>query len=221
MKQTVKTSRAAGQLEKMFRELNRHYYHGELPEPIISLKKTPGTYGHFTCGKVWQAGQERRYEINISTATLARPIEDTAATMLHEMAHLYCMENGIKDTSRSGAYHNKHFKEAAEAHGLHIEQHPKYGWTLTSPTEELLDFIIGEGWTDIQMAESLTLDDLGALGPVGTATGTGERGAPRSPKKPSSTRRWICPKCHTIIRSTKEVRVLCMDCNVPFERAED
>lgn len=140
MKQTVKTSRAAGQLEKMFRELNRHYYHGELPEPIISLKKTPGAYGHFTCGKVWQAGQERRYEINISTATLARPIEDTAATMLHEMTHLYCMENGIKDTSRNGAYHNKHFKEAAEAHGLHIEQHPKYGWTLTSSTEELLDF---------------------------------------------------------------------------------
>lgn len=41
MKQTVKTSRAAGQLEKMFRELNKHYYNGELPEPIISLKKTP------------------------------------------------------------------------------------------------------------------------------------------------------------------------------------
>lgn len=40
MKQTVKTSRAAGQLEKMFRELNKHYFAGKLPEPIISLKKT-------------------------------------------------------------------------------------------------------------------------------------------------------------------------------------
>ena len=39
MKQTVKTSRAAGQLEKMFRELNKHYFAGKLPEPIISLKK--------------------------------------------------------------------------------------------------------------------------------------------------------------------------------------
>lgn len=44
MKQTVKTSRTAGQLEKMFRELNTHYFNGELPEPIISLKKTPGAY---------------------------------------------------------------------------------------------------------------------------------------------------------------------------------
>ena len=32
MKQTVKTSRAAGQLEKMFRELNKHYFAGKLPE---------------------------------------------------------------------------------------------------------------------------------------------------------------------------------------------
>ena len=48
MKQTVKTSRAAGQLEKMFRELNKHYFAGKLPEPIISLKKTPSAYGHIT-----------------------------------------------------------------------------------------------------------------------------------------------------------------------------
>ena len=56
MKQPVKTSRAAGQLEKMFRELNKHYFAGKLPEPIISLKKTPSAYGHITCSKVWQAG---------------------------------------------------------------------------------------------------------------------------------------------------------------------
>lgn len=32
MKQTVKTSRVAGQLEKMFRLLNEHFYEGKLPE---------------------------------------------------------------------------------------------------------------------------------------------------------------------------------------------
>ena len=40
MKQTVKTSRAAGQLEKMFRELNKHYFNGILPEPVISHMDT-------------------------------------------------------------------------------------------------------------------------------------------------------------------------------------
>lgn len=89
MKQTVKTSRAAGQLEKMFRELNKHYFAGKLPEPIISLKKTPSAYGHITCSKVWQAGGENKYEINISSATLDRPIEETASTLLHEMVHIH------------------------------------------------------------------------------------------------------------------------------------
>lgn len=155
MKQTVKTSRAAGQLEKMFRELNKHYFAGKLPEPIISLKKTPSAYGHITCSKVWQAGGENKYEINISSATLDRPIEETASTLLHEMVHEYCMETGIKDTSNNGVYHNRRFEEQAEAHGLTVEHHEKYGWTITSPSEELLDFIIFQGWQDIQMGERL------------------------------------------------------------------
>ena len=70
MKQTIKTSRTAGQLEKMFRALNAHFFAGELEEPIITLKNTPGAYGHITCGKVWRAGEAQRYEINIGTATL-------------------------------------------------------------------------------------------------------------------------------------------------------
>ena len=98
MKQTVRTSRTAGQLEKMFRAINAHFYNNELPEPIITLKKAPNAYGHITCSKTWQAGTERRYEINISTATLDRPI----ATLCHECAHLYAMTHGIKDTSGAG-----------------------------------------------------------------------------------------------------------------------
>ena len=52
------------------------------------------------------------------------------------------METGIKDTSNNGVYHNRRFKEQAEAHGLTVDHHEKYGWTITSPSEELLDFIM-------------------------------------------------------------------------------
>ena len=186
MKQTVKTSRAAGQLEKMFRELNKHYFAGKLPEPIISLKKTPSAYGHITCSKVWQAGGENKYEINISSATLDRPIEETASTLLHEMVHECCMETGIKDTSNNGVYHNRRFKEQAEAHGLTVDHHEKYGWTITSPSEELLDFIIFQGWQDIQMGERLAWSDMAGTGAGSKAPGGGyalsavpSSGAPR------------------------------------------
>ena len=117
MKQTIKTSRVAGQLEKMFRALNSRFFGGELPEVVISLKKTAGAYGHFTTGKVWRAGEERRYEINISSASLNQECAFLAGVLVHEMVHEYCAEHGIKDTSNNGVYHNKNFRHIAETHG--------------------------------------------------------------------------------------------------------
>ena len=49
---------------------------------------------------------------------------------------------------------------------------------------------------------------------------TGIEFADESVNKKSSTRRWICPKCKTIIRSTKEVRVTCTDCMEPFVKID-
>jgi len=81
-------------------------------------------------------GTARRIEISICAEYIDRPISEVAATMLHEMAHLYDLTHSIKDVSDNGYYHNMKFKETAEAHGLHIEQHATYGWTITTLTEE-------------------------------------------------------------------------------------
>lgn len=213
MKATVRTSRTAGQLEKMFRALNSEFFAGELPEPIITLKKTPGAYGHITCGKTWTAGNEQRHEINISTATLDRPIEETTATLLHEMCHLYNMVHGIQDCSRGGSYHNKKFKAAAEAHGLEVEHSDKYGWTHTTPSLALLDFIERQGWTAIQMTEGISFWDMLGTGTGAKTPGAAEGGAEKPPKKPSSTRKYICPKCGNSCRATKAINIMCMDCS--------
>lgn len=52
------------------------------------------------------------------------------------MARLYNLEHDIQDVSNNGYYHNMKFKTTAEAHGLHIEKHPKYGWTTTTLAPE-------------------------------------------------------------------------------------
>ena len=136
------------------------------------------------------------------------------------MVHEYCMETSIKDTSNNGVYHNRRFKEQAEAHGLTVDHHEKYGWTITSPSEELLDFIIFQGWQDIQMGERLAWSDMAGTGAGSKAPGSSQTGAPKPPKAKSSTRRWVCPKCGTIIRSTKDVRVICADCMELFVKAD-
>ena len=120
MKETVKTSRTAGYLEKIFRAVNTKYFGGQLEEPIITIQSTPKAYGHVTVAKAWQRGETTRHELNIGAGTLDRPIENVVATLVHECVHLYHLQNGIQDCSRSGQYHNKKFKAMAEKCDLQI-----------------------------------------------------------------------------------------------------
>ena len=95
MKETVKTSRTAGYLEKIFRALNADWFGGELEEPIITIQSTPRAYGHVTVGKVWYRKDEQRHELNMGAETVNRPIEEVYATMMHEMVHLYNIAHGF------------------------------------------------------------------------------------------------------------------------------
>ena len=124
--------------EAMFDLFNHHFYNGELTRPAITVSPDGGrgAYGWCSVYEIWQASGEAYREINICAEYIDRPIGEVAATMLHEMAHLYNLTHEIKDVSNNGYYHNKKFKETAETHGLHIEHHATYGWTITTLTEE-------------------------------------------------------------------------------------
>lgn len=218
MKELTRMSRTAGMLEKMFRALNAEFFSGEeVQEPIITVQSTPRAYGHVTVCETWKCKGEGRKELNISADWLERPIEEIAATMLHEMVHIYNMEHDVKDTSRGNTYHNKRFKAEAERRGLVIDYDSRIGWSITHPSERLLDFIISQGWTEIQIGRMI---DIGALlPPSGGKTGAG--GATAGPdtlpkRKKSSTRKYQCTCCKASFRATKTIRALCMDCKVFF-----
>lgn len=52
-----------------------------------------------------------------------------AETLLHEMCHQFCKQNGIEDTGEDGT-HNEKFRDAARAHGL-ITHRSTMGWNRT------------------------------------------------------------------------------------------
>lgn len=204
MKETVRTSRTAGYLEKIFRALNQDSFNGEIEEPIITLKKTSNAYGHVTVSDTWLRKGEGVKELNISTNYLTRPIEGIVATMIHEMVHLYNMQHGVKDTSRGYSYHNERFRDEAEKHMIHIEKDEKYGWTITRPTDELLEYILEKGWSEISMNEGIDLSDRFGKGTGRPPKGTGTK---------SNSRKYQCPKCKCSIRATKNVNIKCNDCD--------
>lgn len=199
-------------LESIFDSFNKHFFDSALLKPTITLSqkgtKTATVHGWFTQEKVWvrtRDGQDvdRHHEINICPEHLNRPAEEICETLLHEMVHLFNAMNGKQDCSSNGQYHNRQFKTSAKAHGLIAEKVRNYGYAKTSLKPETAEFIKSLDLTAfILYRDSIQADATGAL---------------PSQQKQSSTRKYICPKCGTLIRATKEVNVICGNCKRRFK----
>lgn len=191
-------------LEKMFDDFNKKFYEGKLiPAMITIMKSRHGKeLGWASSTKVWyqkeldsKGNSIRFYEINICADALYLTSTEIAEVMLHEMAHIYGAQYNIKETSRNGCYHNKQFKTIAEEHGLKCSK-TNNGFNDTSLNDDAKDFIKQMNYSELKLARE------------------------RSYTRHSSYIRYVCPSCGSIIRSTKPVHVLCIDCNVQFQYSE-
>lgn len=214
MKQTTRTSRAAGYLEKMFRALNQDFFNGEVDEPVITIQSKSDSYGHVTVLKTWDVKGEKKHELNISSRYMTRPIDEVVATMLHEMVHLWNLKNNIQDCSRGNTYHNKKFRDKATEIGLNCEHHDKYGWTMTSASEKIIDYIISKGWTELDMTDGnpITWTGSNSGGNGSSSTGKPIPVPGTNTKTKSNSIKYKCPLCRNSVRATKKVNVMCADC---------
>ena len=192
------------QLDNLFEVFNHEFYNGELQKPIITVSPdtTSGAYGWATSWKAWQHDgvEDGLYEINICAEHLNRPFEDICETLLHEMVHLWNLQNDIKDTSRSGKYHNKKYKDSAEQHGLDVQQDSKYGWTITS-LNEVAKGVVGKLNGDVFQMHRTKIVKVAST-------------------RKSSSRKYVCPMCGLSIRATKKVNIVCGDCQETMEVEE-
>lgn len=193
-------------LGKLYDYINEKLFNNELDKPVITVQadEKNKAYGWFTTKKVWQENDndEGAYEINISAQYLNRPINQIAATLIHEMCHYYAKMNDMQDCSRSGTYHNKLFKKIAENHGLAVECVKTIGYSHTELTDETAKVIAA---FVAENPESIIYRSMIIKGVK---------------LKTSSTRKYICPCCGLSVRATKEVRIMCADCN-EFMTTED
>lgn len=172
-----------------------------MPVIVVNSKGKRPAYGWCTGWKAWSDNEnadkdEGYYEICITSEHLNREPKEVAETMLHEMAHLYNTLQGVQDCSRSGLYHNKKYKDAAEAHGLIVSKTEKCGWAQTSFNEEAKEFFATLNWKWFSLFR---------------------RSDEASTSKKSGARKYVCPLCGQKVRATKAVNIICADCNVPME----
>ena len=200
----MKISEATAFLEQAYIVLNNQYFGGQLPPVVITVQSSPKAYGHYTTWDAWRDDINKGYrEINLGAETLDRPVEFTVSTLLHEMVHHYCAVNGIKDTSRGGTYHNKRFKAECEKRDLIIDYDPRIGFSPTTPSKALMDFIEEQGWQGVNLSRQGVFGLSGGKG--------GGRG------RSNGVRKYVCPECGCSVRATKEVHIACLSHDSPIE----
>lgn len=200
----VNTKIVISELHRAFTLLNENLFEGTLPEPAILIQSRGNkklTLGWCTVKQVWKnkITKEEKYEINLVAEGLNRGIYPVMATLLHEMVHLHNLVNNIKDVSRGNTYHNMKFKRVAESHGLLVEHSDKIGWSLTKLQGLTMDLIDSAQFDEAVFSFGRIDLDFDSAG------------KPRKKAKTSS-RKYQCPVCGGIVRTSKDMNILCGDC---------
>ena len=206
---------AIDELQRNFKRLNEIYFNGELEKPVITIltDNKGGAYGWISVNKVWSSKDSKYFrEINLCAEYLNRPAELVITTLLHEMVHLWNIQNGIQDCSRSGTYHNAKFKEIAEKCDMLVEKSDKYGYCITKPSEKLIEYVKENCRVGCFKLERMKTYKDGT--PKTTTTGSDGKEKTVSRTK-QSMRKYTCPACKLIIRASRDItgKLLCVDCN--------
>jgi hypothetical protein len=198
-------SRLLKVLEDIWLEIRR--WHPEIPPAVIIIASgTEGKQarlGHHAPGR-WNVAGQQYAEIMISGEGLRRTPKEVLGTLLHEAAHALAHERGIKDTSRQGRYHNKHFKTCAEQLGLAVEHDDRNGWSASKITHA---------------AEQAYADQLTALAEAMTMWRRDETTGPTI-RRNTNLIAAICP-CGRSIRvaasTLAEAPITCQACGEDFQ----
>jgi predicted SprT family Zn-dependent metalloprotease len=197
---------AIGELYKMFFFLNEKLYGNELPEPTLTIQSRGkhNALGWCTVNPIWVDKEQKdtRYEINICAEYANMEVIQIAEIILHEMAHLYGDIHEIKTTSRGGNFHNKEYKKLAEAHGLVVSKSKNNGFSETE-LNDTSKTLIAEANFSQESFKLARLDDEGKLN-----------------KKKGSIKH-TCPNCGGKARTTKEMNLICKDCQTEMVIEED
>ncbi|MDR1409932.1 MAG: SprT-like domain-containing protein [Oscillospiraceae bacterium] len=208
---------AIDELQRMFKLLNARYFGGELERPVITIltDSTSGAYGWISVNKVWNSKDNAWFrEINLCAEYLNRPPELVITTLMHEMCHLWNIQQGVQDTSRKGTYHNAAFQDVAAARGLIVSRHQTYGYCITTPSEAFTELVTQncrEGCFKLERMKTYRdgtpkVTKPGADGREKTVT-----------RMRQSYRKYVCQNCGLIARTTKDAQLICGDCQTAMQ----
>lgn len=191
---------AIKELERAYKHFNAELFNNDLTDDVLITIQTKGrrnALGWYATNR-WVKQGAAIHEINLSAEHLI--MDDKGGKLLyevliHEMGHHWNNIRDIRDCARTGQYHNKKFKVAAELVGLEVEKTEKYGYAFTK---------LG---AVAQMALDSLKPDYSAFDCVRLAK-------QKKPTKKSNLVKWSCG-C-TNVWSKVKLSAECENCNNTF-----
>lgn len=118
-------------------------HHPEVPDAVMVLgsgveRGRLVKLGHWWGGQ-WLADGQARAEVLLAGEALHLQPHQVFEVLLHEAAHGINSARRVKDTSRGGRYHNKHYAATAREVLLKVRPMPPYGMASTELSPEALD----------------------------------------------------------------------------------
>ncbi len=175
-----------GAFATAFKHFNAALFEGKLPDVILAFATHKKSYGYFIASR-WRSGESdvRVGEIALNPDFLERTERDVAATIVHEMVHLW--QHAFGRPSRRG-YHNAQWADRMEAIGLMPSATGEPGGARVG--QRMTHYVI-EGGRFAQAFDALPSKTL--LPFVAGAAIEGARG-PKKARDPSKTP-YVCGTC--------------------------
>lgn len=178
--------------------------HGiDMKKVYINVQTSKGCFGHYSKNR-WIDGEDKRDELALNPEKFQNPLE-IVDTMLHELVHVYCDQNNIKDTSRNGFYHNQRFKKIAEEFGL-------------------LCIATDNGWNTTSVGNEEALEKINSTLPYPVTSDMIRRSDSRAKRTPQARKPkhvYTCPLCGTEIKHKDLIFLGCIKCKTAMELDTD
>lgn len=210
---TTPTGQIYGALERAFNHFNRDLFDEDLPPALLTLqRKGARTMGYFSPKRFrGRKNESTTDEVALNPLHFGRSLEETLATLVHEMAHLW--QQHFDSVSRGG-YHNKRWaakmkeiglqptdtgKPGGKESGQKMTHYPIEGGLFEDSCRRLV-----EGGFDLVWAEAVAEID----GPD-----------VRPPEDDETGRvRWVCPECAAKAWAKPSSLLGCYKCHLALVR---
>lgn len=188
---------------KAWTYFNERLFEGQLSNCLLNFSRHARAMGFFSPER-WSKGEIKSHEISLNPDVLGRPVIETMGTLVHEMVHQWQQEFG---TPPRRCYHDREWAAKMEDVGLIPSSTGQPGGRKSG--QRMTHYIDPSG----RFQQAFDAMPAEFLIPWRSQAASAASKSPRNSKT-----KYTCGRCGAALWGKDSLQVLCLDCDVPFEK---